>query len=358
MTTVIEHNVIDQARLESLLGRVVQDLSAGESGVATYIGDSLGLYRAMQGGGPLTPEALAAQTGTYARLVREWLHNQAAGGYVDYDGATGRFELTPEQAAVFADEDSPTFLVGVIDVTAAMWAAADRLVDSFRTGNGIDYGEHDERLARGVSRLFAPLYKAALVPQWIPAIDGLEAKLAGGARVLDVGCGTGISTVLMAEAFPKSEFLGYDLDARAIESARNEAARRGLADRMRFEVADATTYFGNDYGVACFFDALHDMGNPRDVVRAVASQLAPGGIVLAVEPAAGDRVEDSFTPLGRLYLAGSTAICTPTALAHGEEALGAQAGPAKLIDVLESGGLRDVKVADTTVFNLILEARK
>ncbi|HEX6030708.1 MAG TPA: methyltransferase domain-containing protein, partial [Tepidiformaceae bacterium] len=239
--TTITQQLPDQEKLNAFLGQVVQDLAAGESGVATYIGDALGLYRAMWGSGPLTPDALARRTGTNARLIHEWLRNQAAGGYVNYYPSTGEFELTPEQAAVLADEESPAFLVGVLEVTAAMWAGADRLVNAFKTGEGVDYGEHDPRLARGVGRLFAPLYKNALIPEWVPAVPGLHEKLERGTRVLDVGCGTGIATILLAQQYPNSQFLGYDLHEEAIEIARSSAAELGLGDRVSFELADATT---------------------------------------------------------------------------------------------------------------------
>jgi len=346
--------VLDQNKLEELLGRVVHDLAAGESGVSTYVGDTLGLYRAMDGAGPLTAGELAAMTATHERYVREWLQNQAIGGYVVFDPATDRFELPPEQAAVFADETSPAFLAGVIEITAAMWASADRVVEAFQTGRGIDYADHDPRLARGISRSFAPLYRSALVSQWIPAIAGLEERLETGTRVLDVGCGTGISTVLLAEAFPNSEFVGYDLHEEAIELARKGAADAGLGDRVRFEVAHADAPPAGEYGLVCFFDALHDIGDPEQTVAVIASQLA--GVVMVVEPAAADRLEANMNPVSRLYSAGSVALCTPSALAHGDHALGAQAGPEALRRVLEAGGLRDVKVAATTPFNLIIEA--
>lgn len=349
---------LNQDALAAFVGQVVQDLAAGESGVATYVGDVLGFYRALWGAGPLTPAQLAQKTGTNERLVLEWLRNQVAGGYINFHASNGTFELSAEQAAVLADEASPTFLMGVLEVTAAMWAGADRLVDAFRNGGGIHFGDHDPRLARGVGRLFAPLYKHALVPQWIPAVPGLHERLTRGTRVLDVGCGTGIATLLMAKEYPNSEFIGCDLDETAIAIARASAAEAGISNRVTFELADATTVLGSGFGVACFFDSLHDMGNPAGVVRAVASQLAPDGVVLVVEPFATDRPEESLNPVSRLYLAGSVAICTPSALAHGEEALGAQAGPARISSTLRDGGLSKVTVVDSTPFNLIIEARR
>lgn len=348
---------VDQNKLNDLLGKVVIDLGAAESGVSTYIGDALGLYRAMDGAGPLTPLELADETSTHERYVREWLQNQTLGGYVDYDPGTGRYELPPEQAAVFADEESPVFLAGILEVTAAMWASADKVVEAFKTGEGLGYEEHDARLARGIGRLFAPLYRASLLSEWIPAIPGLGEKLETGTRVLDVGCGTGISTILMAQAFPSSEFVGYDLHLEAIEIARKDAAEAGVSDRVRFEIAPADEPPIGDYGVVCFFDSLHDIGDPEVTVSAVVAQLADDGVVMVVEPAAADRLEENMNPVSRLYSAGSVVLCTPSALAHGERALGAQAGPAELRDVLRTGGLRETEVAARTPFNLILAAR-
>lgn len=356
--TTITPQLPDQEKLTAFVGQVVQDLAAGESGVATYVGDVLGLYRAMWGAGPLTPTQLARQTGTNERLVREWLRNQAAGGYVSFDPVSETFELTPEQAAVLADEESPTFLMGVLEVTAAMWAGADRLAYAFKNGGGIHYGEHDPRLARGVGRLFAPLYKSSLVPQWIPAVPGLHEKLSRGTRVLDVGCGTGIATILMAQEYPNSQFVGYDLHEEAIAIARQSAVEAGVADRVTFKLADAKAVPGGEFGVACFFDSLHDIGNPTEVVRAVASHLAHDGIALVVEPFATDRLDDNLTPVHRLYLAGSIAICTPSALAVSSDALGAQAGPAQLTGVLKDGGFSEVEVVDATPLNLIIQARR
>ncbi len=358
VTTTVTSQQPDQEAPNAFVGRVVQDLAAGESGVAAYVGDVLGLYQSMWGAGPLTPAQLATSTGTNERLVREWLHNQAAGGYVNFDSATGTFELTPEQAAVLADEESPTFLMGVLEVTAAMWAGAERLVHAFKNGGGIHYREHDPRLARGVGRIFGPLYRSSLTSQWIPAVPGLHEKLTRGTRVLDVGCGTGIATILMAQAYPNSEFVGYDLHEEALAIARQSALDAGVASWVAFELADASTVPQGEFGVACFFDALHDIGNPTAVVRAVVSRLTPGGTVLVVEPFAGDRLEDNLTPANRLYLAGSLAICTPSALAVSSDALGAQAGPARLIEVLEAGGLAAVEVVDATPLNLVIQGRR
>jgi len=348
---------MNQTRLEAFVGQVVQDLAAGESAVATYLGDVLGLYRAMQGAGPVTSAELARRTGTHERYVREWLHNQVAGDYIEHQPDAGTFELTAEQGAVLADDQSPTYLIGILEILAAMWASADRVAHAFRTGEGVDYAEHDPRLTSGVGRLFEPLYRASLINEWIPAIDGLHDRLTAGANVLDVGCGTGVSSVLMAQAYPKSRFLGVDLDRDAIETASKAAAEAGVGDRVRFEVAAASSQHEGPYDLVTFFDALHDIGDPVRVATTVVDQLADDGILMAVEPAAGDRLEDNRNPISRLFYAGSIFVCTPSALAHGSDALGAQAGPSRLIEVLRNAGLTQARVAAQTPFNLILEGR-
>lgn len=353
----MNQDTLQQERLEETLNHVVEDLSAAESAVAAYIGDRLGLYRALAEAGPSTSRQLARRTATSERYLREWLHHQAMGGYVVYDPDDETFRLTPEQAAVVADENSPTFLLGLTDVMAALWASADRVVEAFQTGEGIPYSDHDFRLTRGTGRLFGPLYRSSLT-EWISTVDGLEQKLREGARVADIGCGTGISTILMAEEFPNSEFVGWDLDEDALDIAREGAVESGVADRINFELAAAGDPPAGDLDVVCFFDSLHDMGEPIAVLESVAERMLPGGIVMAVEPAAADRLEDNFNPVSRLYTAGSILVCIPSALSQGEHALGAQAGPDRLAAVLEAGGLHSAKVATETPFNLVMEARK
>ncbi len=348
---------MNQQKLDQLLDRVVVDLAAAEASVATYLGDRLGLYESMAETGPVTSAELADRTGFEERYVREWLHCQTAGHYVDYDPTSGRFTLTPEQAAVFADPESTAALVGTIEIVAAMWASADRIANAFKTGEGVAYGEHDPRLASGIGRLFAPLYRASLVDEWIPAVEGLHEALSSGIRVADVGCGTGFSTILMAQAYPNSTFIGYDLHTEALEKARKDAAAAGVADRVTFTRAPADAVIGGEkLGLVCFFDALHDMGDPIGVVAAVASQLDPDGRVLVVEPRAADKLEDNINPVGRWFYAASTFLCTPSALAAGSHALGAQAGPARLTDVISKGGLPNVEVVLETPFNLVIAA--
>ncbi len=349
---------MNETRLQELIGKAVTEMSVTESGPLVYLGDKLGLYKAMAGAGPLTSQSLADRTGTHERYVREWLNNQAAGGYVDYDAAAGTYELSDEAAHVWADEASPFFLAGWIELIASMWADADVLADVFRTGEGLIWGDHDDRLYRGCERFYAPLYRRSLVQEWIPSLDGVEETLRRGAHVADVGCGYGISTVLLAQAYPRSTFVGYDSHAGSIVAAEKAAADAGVADRVRFEVADAASFGGRGYDLVCFFDALHDLGDPVGAAAHARASLAEGGTVLVVEPTAGDRVEDNFNPVGRTYYAGSTFLCTPSSLAQpGSLGLGAQAGPERLTEVLFQAGLTRCRATVTTPFNLVLEAR-
>jgi SAM-dependent methyltransferase len=345
-------------KLDTLVEQVMADYSAGAAALATYVGDRLGLYEKLADLGPVTSTEMADATGLSERYIREWLASQAAGNYVEYDPETGRFELSPEQVEVFATPESPVALVGYVETLAALWASADRIAAAFATGEGVSYGEHDPRVVSGIDRLFAPLYRASLVREWIPAVNGLHEKLEAGIRVADIGCGTGNSTVLMALAYPNSDFVGYDLNPEAIAVARKAAADAGVADRVRFEMAAGTARIdGPPFGLVCFFDSLHDMGDPTRVVAAVVEQLAPDGIVLAVEPMAGDRLEDNLHPFGRWFYSASLFLCTPSALAAGDHALGAQAGPEVLREVLTGGGLRDVEIVLETPFNLVITAR-
>ena len=349
---------MNETKLHELIGKAVTEMSVAESAPLIYLGDKLGLYRAMAGAGPLTSQELADRTGTHERYIREWLNNQAAGGVVDYHAAEGTYELSDEAALLWADETSPAFLAGLSGLIASMWADADRLVDAFRSGDGIAWGDHDQRLYEGVQRLYAPQYRGSLVREWIPSLDGVEAKLRQGAKVADVGCGYGISTVIMAEAFPRSTFVGFDIHPESIDAAEKAAAEAGVADRVRFEVADAASFGGTAYDLVCFFDSLHDMGDPVSVAAHAKSTLAADGTVMLVEPNAGDRVEDNLHPVGRLYYAGSTFLCTPSSLAQGGgHSLGAQAGPERLGEVLTDGGFTQWRTTVATPFNVVLEAR-
>jgi len=356
--TTTDTTPLDEAKLEAFVGQAVTDMGAAISGLLLHIGDRLGLYKAMAGAGPITSSALARRTGTAERYVREWLGNQAAGGYVVYDPAGGTYELPAEQAMVVADEDSPVFLGGAFETIASCYADHDVFVEAFRTGAGVGWHEHDERLFSGVVRLFRPGYAAHLVQEWLPALDGVVEKLRAGASVADVGCGLGASTVIMAQAFERSTFAGFDIHEPSIETARTAAAQAGVNQRVRFAVGPAKDLPGEGYDLVCLFDALHDMGDPVGAARRIRRALAPDGTLLLVEPNAGDALEDNLHPIGRAYYGLSTVICTPGSLAQDVGlGLGAQAGERRLATVLREAGFTHVRRATETPFNIILEAR-
>jgi SAM-dependent methyltransferase len=349
---------LDQPTLDSLVERLFGELSAGYGGVMVSIGDKLGLYKAMAGAGPLSSHELARRSGCAERYLREWLHSQVAGGYVAYHASSATYELTPEQAKVLAEDTSPVFLPHAWQVVVSMWADEDRTLDAFRTGKGVGWGDHDERLYCGVAAFFRNSYGSSLVSEWLPALDGVRDKLSAGARVADVGCGHGHSTVLMARAFPNSRFWGFDVHEGSIAAARKVADEAGVADRVRFEVGAAHAYPRHRYDLICFFDCLHDMGRPVDAARHAADALAEDGTVMLVEPFAGDRVEDNMNPVGRLYYAASTTLCCAHAISeNGTHVLGAQAGERQLAGVLEQAGFQHVRRAAETPFNLVVEAR-
>ena len=349
---------LDQTTLQEFLETFAADAAAAESAVCAYLGDQLGLYAAMAGAGPLTPAQLAEATHTHERYVREWLGNQAAGGYVTYRPADGTFELPAEHAAVLADPDSSTYLVGVFEITAAMWAAADRLAQAFHDGAGVGWEEHDPRLYRGVERLFGPIYRTLLIDEWIPALDGVHERLGAGARVADVGCGHGVSTIAMAQAYPASSFVGFDYHAPSVAAASKAAAEAGVGDRVAFEVARADALPTGEFDLIGMFDCLHDMGDPIGIAGHLRSALVDDGTLLLVEPMAGDDLTDNLHPIGRLAYAVSTAVCVPSSLAQeGAHGLGGQAGQARLTDVLTQAGFGHVRRAAATPFNLVLEAR-
>jgi len=349
---------VDQRKLDEFLGRAVSDLAAGYGGVMVSLGRRLGLYEAMAGAGPLSSQEVAARAGCAERYVREWLNSQAAGGYVMYHAASETYELSPEQAMVLADTGSPVFLPPAWDVPASMWFDQERAIAAFRNGNGVAWGEHDERLFHGVAGFYRNAYRGELVPTWLPALDGIEPRLSAGARVVDVGCGHGHSTIIMAGAFPASRFTGYDIHADSVAAARENADAAGVADRVTFEVADARSYPGEGVDLICFFDCLHDMGDPVGAARHAAGALADDGAVMLVEPYAGDRVEENLNPVGRLYYAASTTLCLAHAMSEGgRHALGAQAGETRLAEVFHAAGFSRFRRAHETAFNLILEAR-
>jgi 2-polyprenyl-3-methyl-5-hydroxy-6-metoxy-1,4-benzoquinol methylase len=348
---------IDENKLNQFMGRAVGDIGAAMSAALVLIGDELGLYKAMAAAGPVTPGELANRTETNERYVREWLNNQAAGGYVTYDASNGRYTLPPEQAAALADEASPAFIPGAFQVIAAAMKAAPRIAEAFHTGAGLDWGDQDPILFVGTERFFRSGYLGNLVSAWIPALTGVEEKLRRGARVADVGCGHGASTILMARTYPKSEFVGIDVHAASIETARRRARDAGVGDRVRFEVAGAQDFAGSDYDLVACFDCLHDMADPVGAARHIRQALAKDGTWLLVEPFASDRVEDNLNPVGRVFYGASTVFCVPCSLAGHGPALGAQAGEARLRQVTVEGGFSRFRRAAETPFNLVLEAR-
>jgi len=349
---------IDEAKLEAFMGQAVTDMGAIISAPLMVIGEKLGLYRAMAGAGPMSSQELAERTGVAERSIREWLGNQAAGGYVSYDAATDRYTLPDEQALALADEDSPFYILGVYDSIASLYADEDRITEAFRSGEGMGWHEHDHRLFRGTERFFRPGYRANLVAEWIPALEGVQEKLERGAKVADIGCGHGASTIIMAEAFPNSEFFGFDYHEASIARAREAAEEAGVADRINFAVAAAKDYPGEGYDLVCVFDCLHDMGDPVGAAAHILQSLAEDGTWMIVEPFAGDSVQENLNPVGRVFYGASTVICTPASLAQEVGlALGAQAGEARLGEVIREGGFSSVRRATETPFNLILEAK-
>ena len=349
---------LDAIKLEQFIGRFAGDLGAVLHAATVLIGDQLGLYRAMADSRWLTPEELAEATGTHRRYVREWLAAQAASGYAAYDAATSRFRLTPEQAFALTSEENPLFVPGGVQLAAATIADVNLIANAFRTGYGVGWGEHHPDLVEGTLRFFRPNYVGSLVPSWIPALDGMEEKLRDGARVADLGCGCGASTVLMARAYPESSFVGFDYHAGSIARARQEAATAGVEDRCSFEVATGKDFPGRDYDLVTVFDALHDMGDPTGVAAHVLDTLAPEGTWMIVEPFAHDRLEDNLNVVGRIFYSGSTTICLPVSRSQEVDAgLGAQAGEARVRDVVTAGGFRHFRRVAETAFNLVFEAR-
>ena len=348
----------DADALGEFMGRFVMDMGACAAGANVVVGDRLGLYAALFETQPATPEEVAAEADCEPRYVREWLCGQAAGGYVGYDPQTERFALSPEQAACLVDPASPTYLPGAFQLAVALYADVDKIVHAFRTGEGVGWHQHHHDLFEGTERFFRPGYAANLVDAWIPALDGVEARLLEGGRVADVGCGHGASTIILAQAFPRAEVVGFDYHEASIEAARRAADEAGVGDRVRFEVASAAEFPGEGYDLVCMFDCLHDMGDPAGAAAHVLRSLAEDGTWLIVEPNAGDRIEDNLNPVGRIFYSASTLICTPASRAQEVGlALGAQAGEARLRQVVTSGGFTRFRRATETPFNLVLEAR-
>jgi 2-polyprenyl-3-methyl-5-hydroxy-6-metoxy-1,4-benzoquinol methylase len=349
---------INQDKLHEFLGKAIVDFGATFNAALIRIGDKLGLYKALAKSGPQTPAQLAKSTGTSERYIREWLSEQAAGGYITYDAAKETFHLSEEQAFAMADESSPVFLPGAFQVALAAIKAEEQITERFKTGEGMGWHEHHHELFIGTERFFRPGYAANLISAWIPSLKGVEEKLKKGARVADVGCGLGASTILMAKSYPNSEFVGFDYHEKSIETAKQRAKDARVAERIRFDVASAKNYPGTDYEFVTFFDCLHDMGDPVGASAHVRSTLKKDGTWMIVEPFAGDKLEDNLNPIGRAFYGASTLLCTPASLSQEVGlALGAQAGEKRLREVVTTGGFSHFRRATQTPFNLIFEAR-
>lgn len=345
----------DPEKLNAFMGKAVTDMGAAMHAVLIVIGDKLGLYRAMAGAGQMSAAELAAKTKTTERYIREWLNANAASGYVNYDAATKQYELPPEQAFALTAQDLP----GAFHIISACFKDEPKITQAFRTGEGVGWHEHDANLFFGTERFFRPNYENNLLSAWIPSLDGVQAKLAAGASVADVGCGHGASTFLMARAFPKSHFYGFDYHSGSIEYARHVGGREGLLDQITFEVSSSKSYPANGgYDLVTFFDCLHDMGDPTGAAQHVLSTLKPDGTWMIVEPFANDQPEENHNPVGRIYYSASTMICTPASLAQEVgAALGAQAGEKRIGEIVREAGFTRFRRAAQTPFNLIFEAR-
>jgi SAM-dependent methyltransferase len=349
---------IDPDKLNALLEQAVQDMGAAMHAPLIVIGDKLGLYRAMGDGTPVTPAQLAERTGTAERYIREWLNANAAGHFVEYDAANGTYFMNPEQALALALDDTPVHLPGFYHMLASLMKDEEKITQIYRTGEGMGWHEHEKGLFEGCERFFRPTYLANLVSSWIPALEGVEAKLKAGARVADIGCGHGASTLLMAKAYPKSQFVGFDYHAPSIETARKKAQAAEVSDRVTFQVAPSKEFPGTDYDLVAFFDCLHDMGDPAGAAGHVRKSLAPGGTWMIVEPFAHDEIAANLNPIGRIMYSASASVCVPCSLSQ-EVALGlgAQAGPANIEKVVRSGGFTYFHKAAETPFNMVFEAR-
>jgi len=347
---------LDLKKVEEFAGQVVTDMAACLSGVLNLIGHELGLYKAMDGQGFITANELAERTGTYERYVREWLNNQAAGGYISYDPATRKYALPAEHAFVLAEEEGPVYLTSGFYIVASVWNDREKLVNAFKTGNGFGWHEHNHELFSGTESFFRPGYKANLVENWLPLLDGVSERLKLGGRVADVGCGHGASTVIMAENYPKAEFYGFDYHEQSINVANKRAKIKGLSNVV-FQQASADNFGEGKYDLICFMDSFHDLGNPLKAAMNAYSKLTKTGSLMIVEPLASDNVEDNFNPVGRMFYAASTTICIPNSHSQeGDYCLGAQAGPAKTMEIIKEAGFNNIRIAHKTNVNIIYEA--
>jgi len=358
MSTIEQTVEVDPDKLMQLVFRSVDEVGATLNAALVVMGDKLGLYRALAGTGGLSPAELAERTGTAERYVREWLNAQAAGGIVTYDPDSGRYELPPEQAVALTDSESPAYLPGFFQIAVGSVLDSPRIVEAARSGHGVGWHEHVHDVHEGCERFFRPGYNANLISEWLPTLESVVEKLDQGARVADVGCGHGASTILMAQAFPNSTFVGCDYHDGSIQTARERAHKAGVADRVKFQTEPAAAYSGAGYDLVTMFDCLHDMGDPVGAARHVHGTLRPDGTWMIVEPNAGDRIEDNLNPVGRAYYAFSTLLCTPASLSQEVGlALGAQAGEARIRDVVQAGGFTRFRRVAETPFNLVFEAR-
>jgi 2-polyprenyl-3-methyl-5-hydroxy-6-metoxy-1,4-benzoquinol methylase len=358
IVSTVEQPAVDVDKLHAFVFQAVEEVGATLNAALVVMGDRLGLYRGLAGAGGLTPAQLAERTGTAERYVREWLNAQAAGGYIAYDAERETYSLAPEQTVALTDANSPAFLPGFFQIALGSVTDSPRIIEAARTGDGIGWHEHAHDVHEGCERFFRPGYNANLVADWLPALDGVVEKLTRGAKVADIGCGHGASTILMAQAFPNSTFIGSDYHDGSIATARKRSQQAGVDDRVQFDVAPAVAYAGNGYDLVTMFDCLHDMGDPVGAARHVRSTLAPDGTWMIVEPNAGDAVQDNLNPVGRVYYGFSTLLCTPASLSQDVGlALGAQAGEARIRDVVMSAGFTQFRRAAETPFNLVFEAR-
>jgi SAM-dependent methyltransferase len=356
MTTQLDAPQLDFGRLEEFAGKVAADQAAAYNAILVHLGDRLGLWQTLATLGSATVADVAERSGLTPRYVQEWLSAQAANGYVAYDADTDTFLLTPEAAAVLAEEESPAALMAGFELIAAVWAAVDQLAHAYTTGEGIGWHQHDPRLFSGVARFYGTMYRNSLLTEWLPAVDGLVERLRSGIRVLDVGCGLGVPTIMLAEAFPRSTFLGVDYHEESVRLATAAAEEAGVADRVRFEVADATSYAGS-HDLVLFFDAVHDFGDPVSALAHARSVLAPGGRVVAIEPFAEDTLAANLAnPIAAVFYVGSSALCVPHSISEGGAALGAQAGPSRLTAAFREAGFATARVAVATATNLVLDA--
>ena len=361
MTTAAQppRAAIDESKLNAFVGKMLGDIGAVASAVNVIVGDRLGLYRALAEGGPQTASELAKRTGTCERNVREWLAGQAASGYVDVDATAGRYSLPAEHGAIFVDPDSPVNMCGLFDVLQTLFIDEPKVTESFRSGRGIGWDQRDVGLFSGTNRFFTPSYKAHLIGEWLPALEGVDAKLRSGASVADVGAGFGTSTLLMAAAYPNSRFRGFDYHAGSVDAANRAASDAGLSERVRFDVASAANFPGGPYDLITCFDCIHDMGDPVGAVAHIREALGPQGTFMMVEPFANDRLEDNLNPVGRIFYGISSVVCTPASLAQDVAlGLGAQAGEARLQAVCREAGFEKVRRAAETPFHLVFEARR